>query len=409
MSGVEGVCAATPRPPWSCAAAGEGSLSPQEAPRAEGGEVQVRRPRTGGGAAGASPVPGGDCRPHPLQEWGKAKGAGAGGLQGPRPSSANQQRPAASWRASGVGGEADGRVSVAPQPRRRQGGLGGVPLLPAPEDTALPHPPVGQCRPGHPLSPSAAGGATLPVDPPPLCSTVTPQATPSSWLQQSLSAQSSPHAGPHPEPSPVSLAPLDTPVPQNKSSSLGLTRPCPHGWRWRPSSERPSASGRSALGTPCSPTTLVLPPPWDPPLRVGHSSAPHWGSASPGVHKARALPWSPRWLAACCPQERCPPSTAGTTPACPAPSLTTLSPRAQECLPGFWSCGCPPAPTQPLVSPWLVPGLPGQARNRRVGPGSLHSWLHDQERSGNERQPEWDGQTDRQAEAERGGRVETPR
>lgn len=181
----------------------------------------------GGGAAGASPVPGGDCRPHPLQEWGKAKGAGAGGLQGPRPSSANQQRPAASWRASGVGGEADGRVSVAPQPRRRQGGLGGVPLLPAPEDTALPHPPVGQCRPGHPLSPSAAGGATLPVDPPPLCSTVTPQATPSSWLQQSLSAQSSPHAGPHPEPSPVSLAPLDTPVPQNKSSSLGLTRPCP--------------------------------------------------------------------------------------------------------------------------------------------------------------------------------------
>lgn len=48
MSGVEGVCAATPRPPWSCAAAGEGSLSPQEAPRAEGGEVQVRRPRTGG-------------------------------------------------------------------------------------------------------------------------------------------------------------------------------------------------------------------------------------------------------------------------------------------------------------------------------------------------------------------------
>ena len=108
------------------------------------------------------------------------------------------------------------------------------------------------------------------------------------------------------------------------------------------------------------------------------------------------------------PQERCPPSTAGTTPACPAPSLTTLSPRAQECLPGFWSCGCPPAPTQPLVSPWLVPGLPGQARNRRVGPGSLHSWLHDQERSGNERQPEWDRHTDRQAEAERGGRVETP-
>ena len=223
-------------------------------------------------------MPGGDCRPHPLQEWGKAKGAGAGGLQGPRPSSANQQRPAASWRASGVGGEADGRVSVAPQPRRRQGGLGGVPLLPAPEDTALPHPPVGQCRPGHPLSPSAAGGATLPVDPPPLCSTVTPQATPSSWLQQSLSAQSSPHAGPHPEPSPVSLAPLDTPVPQNKSSSLGLTRPCPHGGRWRPSSERPSAlSG----GNP-SPSPPASPPPPAPP-RPPTPWACRWEEGSYGL------------------------------------------------------------------------------------------------------------------------------
>lgn len=54
---------------------------------------------------------------------------------------------------SGVGGEADGPVSVAPQPRWRQGGLGGVPCSPPQEDTALLHPPLSQCRPGHPLSP----------------------------------------------------------------------------------------------------------------------------------------------------------------------------------------------------------------------------------------------------------------
>lgn len=54
MLGVGGVCAATPRPPWSCAAAGEGSLSPQKALRAEGRAAQVRRPRKGRAARSLS-------------------------------------------------------------------------------------------------------------------------------------------------------------------------------------------------------------------------------------------------------------------------------------------------------------------------------------------------------------------
>lgn len=62
---------------------------------------------------------------------------------------------------SGVGGEADGPVSVAPQPRWRQGGLGGVSLLPTPGGRC-PAPPSSQsvsprappltlgCRSGYP-------------------------------------------------------------------------------------------------------------------------------------------------------------------------------------------------------------------------------------------------------------------
>lgn len=137
--------------------------------------VQVRRPRKGEAAWSLSGARRRLWAP-PAPGMEKAKGAGAGGLQGPRPFSSDQRRGLRPHGGVRGWGEAAGPVSVALQPKRRQGGLGGVPLLPAPEDTAPPHPPAGQCHPGHrPLT-----SAPLPVDPPPLCSTVTPQATPSS-------------------------------------------------------------------------------------------------------------------------------------------------------------------------------------------------------------------------------------
>ena len=297
MSGVGGVCAATPRPPWSCAAGAERSKSDVQG-RGRGPEPLRCQAETAG--------------PTRSRNGGRPRVLALAGCRalGHRSREACGLMAGRWWGPSGVGGEADGRVSVAPQPRRRQGGLGGVPLLPAPEDTALPHPPVGQCRPGHPLSPSAAGGATFPVDPPPLCSTVTPQATPSSWLQQSLSAQSSPHPGPHPEPSPVSSAPLDTPVPQNKSSSLGLTRPCPHGGCWRPSSERPSALSRGNPSTspPASPptpppgpvagrrgatATCTSVPPHLPDLPSAPCQAPRWWSTPQPRGGQRSRPHAP--------------------------------------------------------------------------------------------------------------------
>lgn len=99
-------------------------------------------------------------------------------------------------------------------------------------------------------------------------------------------------------------------------------------------------------------------------------------------------------------------------PACPAPSLTTLSPRgtgvSASTVSGAAAAHLPPP------SPWCLPGLclvhQARSRNRKVGPGSLHSWLHDPERSGNETAGggRAHGQTRRQAEAERGGRVKTP-
>lgn len=230
---------------------------------------------------------------------------------------------------------------------------------------------------------------------------------------------------PTPETSPVSSAPLDTPASQNKSSSLGLTRPCPHGGRWRPSSERPSDLSRgspSPYSPPPAPraccweegsqaTSTSVPPPrpalpsaprqapqWGsipqplgggrtgphpplplsnppsslgpPTLRVGHSSVPHWDSASPGVHRAQALPWSPRWLAARCPQGVAhPPLQESPSLPCPEPHHPFPPEHRSECLHGFWSCGHPPAPTQPLVSPWPVPGPPGQEQKQEGWPG----------------------------------------
>lgn len=66
---------------------------------------------------------------------------------------------------------------------------------------------------------------------------------------------------PTPETSTASSAPLDTPASQNKSSSLGLTRPCPHGGCWRPSSEMPSALSSGNPSPSPEPRQTTPPPP----------------------------------------------------------------------------------------------------------------------------------------------------
>lgn len=125
---------------------------------------------------GASPVPGGDCGPHPLQEWGKAKGADAGGSQGPRPSSSDQRRglrPHGGVRGWGGVCWTSLRCPSA-QAEAGRPGWGPPALRPGGHCPAPP-----SCRSVSPRAPHLAS-APLPVGPPPLCSTVTPQATPSS-------------------------------------------------------------------------------------------------------------------------------------------------------------------------------------------------------------------------------------
>lgn len=118
---------------------------------------------------------------------------------------------------------------------------------------------------------------------------------------------------PTPETSTASSAPLDTPASQNKSSSLGLTRPCPHGGCWRPSSEMPSAL---SSGNPSpSPEPRQTTPPRPRGLLLGGGEPGH-------LHLSTPTPTCPAL---------CPP---------PGPTVGEHAPAS-----GRWVHGTPSSPT----------------------------------------------------------------